>query len=83
MTALDLYDEIGRGYSAQRRADPRIAAGIWAALGDARTILNVVGFPILSKAFFTANPFDSSQLNPPLGSGAYKVGRWSAGKSFR
>ena len=46
---------------------------------SARTILNVVGFPILSKAFFTANPFDSSPLNPPLGSGAYKVGRWSAG----
>ncbi|SFN77289.1 microcin C transport system substrate-binding protein [Mesorhizobium sp. NFR06] len=44
-----------------------------------RTVLNVVGFPILSKAFFTANPFDSSQLNPPLGSSAYKVGRWSAG----
>jgi microcin C transport system substrate-binding protein len=46
---------------------------------SARTILNVVGFPIFSKAFFTANPFDSSQLNPPLGSSAYKVGRWSAG----
>ncbi|RTM03290.1 MAG: ABC transporter substrate-binding protein [Hyphomicrobiales bacterium] len=45
----------------------------------ARTILNVVQYPILSKAFFSANPFDSSQLNPPLGSGAYKVGRWSAG----
>ncbi|MBN9255755.1 MULTISPECIES: extracellular solute-binding protein [unclassified Mesorhizobium] len=46
---------------------------------SARTILNVAQFPILSKAFYTANPFDSSQLNPPLGSGAYKVGRWSAG----
>ncbi|WP_292428842.1 extracellular solute-binding protein [Mesorhizobium sp.] len=46
---------------------------------SSRTILNVVQFPILSKAFYTANPFDSSQLNPPLGSGAYKVGRWSAG----
>jgi microcin C transport system substrate-binding protein len=46
---------------------------------SARTVLNVVGFPILSKAFFAANPFDSSQLNPPLGCGAYKVGRWSAG----
>ena len=44
-----------------------------------RTVLNVIQFPILSKAFFTANPFDSSQLNPPLGCGAYKVGRWSAG----
>lgn len=46
---------------------------------SARTVLNVVEFPILSKAFYTANPFDSSQLNPPLGSGAYKVGRFSAG----
>lgn len=44
-----------------------------------RTILNAAGFPILSKAFYSANPFDSSQMNPPLGSGAYKVGRWSAG----
>ncbi|MBZ9678109.1 extracellular solute-binding protein [Mesorhizobium sp. ES1-1] len=46
---------------------------------SARTVLNIVEFPILSKAFYTANPFDSSQLNPPLGSGAYKVGRFSAG----
>lgn len=36
-----LYDEIGRGYSGQRRTDLRIAARIWAALGDARTVLNV------------------------------------------
>jgi microcin C transport system substrate-binding protein len=46
---------------------------------SAPTVLNVVQFPILSKAFYTANPFDSSQLNAPLGSGAYKVGRLSAG----
>ncbi|MBZ9796628.1 extracellular solute-binding protein [Mesorhizobium sp. ES1-4] len=49
---------------------------------SARTVLNIVEFPILSKAFYTANPFDSSQLNPPLGSGAYKVGRFSAGASI-
>jgi SAM-dependent methyltransferase len=35
------YDRIGRGYSDFRRADPRIAARIEAALGDARTVLNV------------------------------------------
>lgn len=35
------YDEIGRGYSTARRTDPRIARRIWAALGDARTVLNV------------------------------------------
>ena len=37
----DLYDRIGRTYTATRRPDPRIAAAIWAALGDAHTVLNV------------------------------------------
>jgi SAM-dependent methyltransferase len=36
-----LYDRIGFTYTATRRTDPRIAARIWAALGDARTVLNV------------------------------------------
>jgi SAM-dependent methyltransferase len=36
-----LYDRIGRSYAATRREDPRIAAAIHAALGDARTVLNV------------------------------------------
>jgi SAM-dependent methyltransferase len=35
------YDRIGRGYSDFRRADPRIAAAIDEALGDARSVLNV------------------------------------------
>jgi SAM-dependent methyltransferase len=40
-TAGELYDEIGASYSGQRRTDLRIAARIWQALGDARTVLNV------------------------------------------
>lgn len=36
-----LYDEIGGTYSATRREDPRIAARIHAALGDARSVVNV------------------------------------------
>ena len=35
------YDRIGRSYTATRGEDPRIAAAIHAALGDARTVLNV------------------------------------------
>jgi hypothetical protein len=38
---LSLYDDIGRTYTATRREDPRIAARIHAALGDARTVVNV------------------------------------------
>lgn len=36
-----LYDAIGTAYPATRRTEPRIAARIWDALGDARTVLNV------------------------------------------
>jgi SAM-dependent methyltransferase len=36
-----LYDRIGTGYTGARRTDPRIAAQVWEALGDVRTVLNV------------------------------------------
>ena len=35
------YAAHGQGYGRQRRADPRIEAWVHAALGDARTVLNV------------------------------------------
>ncbi len=41
MSSAQLYDTIGATYTVTRRTEPRIAAGIWAALGDARTVLNV------------------------------------------
>ncbi len=41
MSTARLYDTIGTTYTATRRTDPRIAARFWAALGDARTVLNV------------------------------------------
>ena len=41
MSSGQLYDTIGATYTVTRRTEPRIAAQIWAAVGDARTILNV------------------------------------------
>jgi SAM-dependent methyltransferase len=41
MTARVDYELHGRTYAQHRRPDPRIAARIHAALGDARTVLNV------------------------------------------
>jgi SAM-dependent methyltransferase len=41
MSGTQLYDTIGATYTVTRRTEPRIAAHIWAALGDARTVLNV------------------------------------------
>lgn len=41
MTTLDTYDAIGRSYSKQRRADPRLAARLDALVGGDSTVLNV------------------------------------------
>ena len=41
MSSAQLYDTIGATYSVTRRTEPRIASQIWAALGDAGTVLNV------------------------------------------
>src|SRR6476660_7432847 len=41
MSSAQLYDTIGAAYTVTRRTEPRIAAQVWAALGDAQTVLNV------------------------------------------
>src|SRR3984885_15145134 len=41
MSGAQLYDTIGTTYAVTRRTEPRIAAQVWAALGDARTVVNV------------------------------------------
>jgi SAM-dependent methyltransferase len=41
MSSAQLYDTIGATYTVTRRTEPRIAEQVWAALGDAQTVLNV------------------------------------------
>jgi len=41
MSNAQMYDTIGATYTVTRRTEARIAARVWAALGDARTVLNV------------------------------------------
>jgi SAM-dependent methyltransferase len=41
LTSQPVYDHIGVGYTATRRADPYIAQRIMEALGDARSVVNV------------------------------------------
>lgn len=45
-----------------------------------QTIFALVGYPVLSKAWFETHPFDGSQLEAPLGCGPYRVGSFSAGR---
>ena len=42
--------------------------------------LLVAGLPIFSRAYYATRPFDESTLDAPLGSGAYKVGRFEPGR---
>ena len=41
--------------------------------------LFAAGLPIFSRAYYAKQPFDQSTLEIPLGSGAYKVGKFDAG----
>jgi microcin C transport system substrate-binding protein len=41
--------------------------------------ISVATLPILSKAYYTAHDFDKTSLEPPLGSGPYKIGEYKAG----
>ncbi|BBF94860.1 extracellular solute-binding protein [Blastochloris tepida] len=42
--------------------------------------LFVAGLPILSKAYYAGKTFDAATLEPPLGSGPYRVGRMEPGR---
>jgi microcin C transport system substrate-binding protein len=42
--------------------------------------LLVAGLPIFSRDYYAKKSFDESTLDAPLGSGAYKVGRFDAGR---
>jgi microcin C transport system substrate-binding protein len=42
--------------------------------------LLVAGLPIFSRAYYSTRNFDETTLEAPLGSGAYKVGRFEAGR---
>jgi microcin C transport system substrate-binding protein len=42
--------------------------------------LFVVALPIFSRAYYGLRPFDETTLEPPLGCGPYKVGRFEPGR---
>jgi microcin C transport system substrate-binding protein len=42
--------------------------------------LFVAQLPIFSRAYYSIKPFGESTLDPPLGSGAYRIGRFEPGR---
>jgi hypothetical protein len=69
-----LYDKLGRTYSATRRADPRIAAIIGAALADNKTVIN----PTVQAGMSLFAKTDKALLRPGLTRLAADLasGRW-------
>ncbi len=43
-------------------------------------IMTIAAMPIFSKAYYSQKNFDETTLEPPLGSGPYRVGRFEVGR---
>lgn len=41
--------------------------------------ITIAGLPVLSKAYYTAHPFEETSLKPPLGSGPYLLASFNPG----
>lgn len=62
--------------------DPHTVRLTFSGRHSERTILDAAVMPIISKAYYTQNDFEASTLTPPLGSGPYTVGNFSAGRTM-
>ena len=60
--------------------DPRTLRLTFSGKQSEMLILTVATMPVLSKAYYTANDFETSTMRPPLASGPYKMGKLSAGQ---
>lgn len=88
--ALKLYREKGhpnlsetlRWMSEAEALDSKTVRLTFNGEQSAQNILAIVQMPIVSKAFYSANDFEASTMTPPLGSGPYKIGRVSAGRTI-
>jgi microcin C transport system substrate-binding protein len=72
--------EVIREMVKAEATDPRTAVVTLSGKQNRYTILTIAALPIFSKAYYSARNFEASTLDPPLGSGAYKVGTVNAGR---
>ena len=70
-----LHDFVG----AQAHDDTTVVLSL--ASGHARDLpMFIAWLPIFSQRFYAQHPFEETTLEPPLGSGPYKVARFEAGR---
>jgi microcin C transport system substrate-binding protein len=68
-----------RDFASAEAADDRTVVVRFAEKRGRDVPLFVAALPIFSRAYYSKKPFDESTLDTPLGSGAYKVGRFQVG----
>ncbi len=68
-----------RDFKGAEASDDRTVVVRFAEKRGRDVPLFVAGLPIFSRAYYAKQPFDQSTLEIPLGSGAYKVGRFEVG----
>ncbi len=74
------YAQLLRQVAGAEALDPRTVT-VRYEKGRSRDLpLAVASMPVFSKAYYTAKSFQEATLEPPLGSGPYKVSRFEQGR---
>ncbi|MGB9324794.1 MAG: extracellular solute-binding protein [Pseudolabrys sp.] len=68
-----------RDFTGAEATDDRTVVARFAEIRARDVPLFVAALPIFSRAYYSKKSFDESTLDIPLGSGAYKVGRFQVG----
>ena len=75
-----IITQLLRDFKGAEAPDDRTVIARFAEKRGRDVPLFVAGLPIFSRAYYAKQPFDQSTLEIPLGSGAYKVGRFDVGR---
>ena len=71
-----IITQLLRDFKGVEANDDRTVSVLFAEKRGRDVPLFVASLPIFSRAYYANKPFDQSTLDIPLGSGAYKVGRF-------
>jgi microcin C transport system substrate-binding protein len=75
-----IIQQLLRDFVAAEVSDPATVSVRFAPDKARDTPLFLAAMPIFSQAYYAGHPFEETTLEPPLGSGPYKVGQFEAGR---
>src|SRR4029079_19769819 len=75
-----IIHQLLRDFAGAEAADDATVVVRFAEERASDVALFVAAMPIFSRAYYAPKPFDETTLEPPLGCGPYKVGRFEPGR---